>query len=261
MKIRRPVRQRGRGVCCKARGGFYAARNFEPQGSDRGRAQTGRSEASTTYTSMTSTGRYATSSSIRARGFPAGGSSSRRCPSAPQRGRRSAERGPQQGADRASAELGHRQAGVSPARDRVLAALRLSLLLGRAGPLGSGLGSASSVAPVPRPDPVEEEVLARERESADDHLHSAREVTGYYVQAADEDVGHVEDFLVDDRTWAIRYIVVDTRNWLPGRKVVISPGWIKTVSWDDSRVYGRPAPERGGDRAGVRSERAAGARR
>jgi hypothetical protein len=44
-------------------------------------------------------------------------------------------------------------------------------------------------------------------------------------------VGHVEDFLVDDRTWAIRYIVVDTLNWLPGRKVVISPGWIKTVSW------------------------------
>jgi hypothetical protein len=60
---------------------------------------------------------------------------------------------------------------------------------------------------------------------------------GYYVQAADDDVGHVEDFLADDRTWAIRYLVVDTRNWLPGRKVVISPSWIKTVSWNDSRVY------------------------
>jgi hypothetical protein len=47
----------------------------------------------------------------------------------------------------------------------------------------------------------------------------------------------VEDFLVDDRTWPIRYLVVDTRNWLPGRKVVIAPAWIKSVSWDDSRVY------------------------
>ena len=60
---------------------------------------------------------------------------------------------------------------------------------------------------------------------------------GYYVQAADDDVGHVEDFLADDHTWALRYLVVDTRNWLPGRKVVISPSWIKTVSWNDSRVY------------------------
>ena len=84
---------------------------------------------------------------------------------------------------------------------------------------------------------MEEEILARERESADVHLHSARDVMGYYVQAADDDVGHVEDFLADDHTWAFRYLVVDTRNWLPGRKVVISPSWIKTVSWNDSRVY------------------------
>jgi sporulation protein YlmC with PRC-barrel domain len=102
---------------------------------------------------------------------------------------------------------------------------------------GVGWEPLIGTAPVPRPDPVEEEILARERESADVHLHSARDVLGYYVQAADDDVGHVEDFLVDDRTWAVRYIVVDTRNWLPGRKVVIAPGWIKTVSWDDSRVY------------------------
>ena len=95
----------------------------------------------------------------------------------------------------------------------------------------------AGMAPVPRTDPVEEEVLARERENGDVDLHSARDVIGYYVQAKDDDVGHVEDFLVDDHTWAIRYLVVDTRNWLPGRKVVLSPSWIKTVSWDDSRVY------------------------
>src|SRR5262245_30169967 len=103
---------------------------------------------------------------------------------------------------------------------------------------GMGWDPLTGVAPaVPRPDPVEEEILARERESADIHLHSAGDVSGYYVEALDDDVGHVEDFLVDDRTWAIRYIVVDTRNWLPGRKVVLSPQWIKTVSWNDSRVY------------------------
>ena len=62
---------------------------------------------------------------------------------------------------------------------------------------GTDWDPVAGVAPAPRPDPVEEEILARERESADVHLHSARDVIGYYVHATDGDVGHVEDFLVD----------------------------------------------------------------
>ena len=68
-------------------------------------------------------------------------------------------------------------------------------------------------------------------------IRSVRNVTGYYIAAADGDIGHVEDFLVDDREWAIRYMIVDTRNWWPGKKVIISPEWINRVSWPDSRVY------------------------
>ena len=102
---------------------------------------------------------------------------------------------------------------------------------------GAGWDPVVGIAPVPRPDPGEEEILARERENADVHLHSARDVVGHHVHATDGDVGHVEDFLVDESTWAIRYVVVDTANWLPGRKVVIAPAWIKDVSWDDSRVH------------------------
>jgi len=88
-----------------------------------------------------------------------------------------------------------------------------------------------------QPNKVEEEMLARERESVNPNLRSARDVMGYYIQATDGDLGHVEDFLVDDETWAIRYIIVDTRNWLPGRKVLVSPEWIQRVSWEDSKVY------------------------
>jgi hypothetical protein len=107
------------------------------------------------------------------------------------------------------------------------------------GPARWGLGwdPLTGMAPVMRPSPVEEEILARERESADENLHSAGDVIGSYVQASDDDVGHVEDFLVDDRSWAIRYLVVDTRNWLPGRKVLIAPAWIRSVSWEESKVY------------------------
>jgi hypothetical protein len=47
----------------------------------------------------------------------------------------------------------------------------------------------------------------------------------------------VADFIVDDETWAIRYLEVDTRNWWPGKKVLVSPQWIDNVSWPDSKVY------------------------
>jgi hypothetical protein len=47
----------------------------------------------------------------------------------------------------------------------------------------------------------------------------------------------VENFIVDDHTWAIQYIEVNTRNWWPGKKVLISPHWIERVSWEDSKVY------------------------
>jgi sporulation protein YlmC with PRC-barrel domain len=73
--------------------------------------------------------------------------------------------------------------------------------------------------------------------SGDPSLRSARNVMGYYIEATDGDIGHVEDFLIDDQEWAIRYMIVDTRNWWPGKKVVISPEWITRVSWPDSRVY------------------------
>jgi sporulation protein YlmC with PRC-barrel domain len=68
------------------------------------------------------------------------------------------------------------------------------------------------------------------------HLRSTSTVSGYKIHASDGEIGHVEDFLIDDETWAIRYLVVDTRNWWPGKKVLVSPKWIEGVSWDLSKV-------------------------
>ena len=82
-----------------------------------------------------------------------------------------------------------------------------------------------------------EERRAEREEAGDLHLRSANKVTGYHIEATDGDVGHVEDFILDNETWEIRYLVVDTRNWLPGKKVLIAPRWIDRVSWDDSKVY------------------------
>jgi hypothetical protein len=75
------------------------------------------------------------------------------------------------------------------------------------------------------------------RESADSHLRSSEAVTGYHVEATDGEIGHVNGFLLDDEAWAIRYIEVATRNWWPGKKVLLSPAWVDRVSWLDSKVY------------------------
>jgi hypothetical protein len=74
-------------------------------------------------------------------------------------------------------------------------------------------------------------------EEQDDVLRSAEEVRGYHIQAADGDCGHVEDFIMDDSSWTLRYLVVDTKNWLPGRNVLIAPDWITSIRWADRTVY------------------------
>jgi len=79
--------------------------------------------------------------------------------------------------------------------------------------------------------------LVEARANGDSHLRSTREVIGYRLQATDGELGHVEDFLVEDDSWVIRYIVVDTSNWWFGRKVRISPGWIREVSWSQGKVF------------------------
>ncbi len=75
------------------------------------------------------------------------------------------------------------------------------------------------------------------KESKDSHLRSTATVTGYHIEASDGEIGHVDGFVFDDAAWAIRYIEVATRNWWPGKKVLVSPAWIERVSWTDSKVY------------------------
>jgi hypothetical protein len=74
------------------------------------------------------------------------------------------------------------------------------------------------------------------KESADSHLRVAETVCGYHIEAKDGEIGHVDGFLMDDHTWAIRYIEIATRNWWPGKKVLVSPGWVERVSWLESKV-------------------------
>ncbi len=69
------------------------------------------------------------------------------------------------------------------------------------------------------------------------YLRSAQEVSGYPVQGSDDGIGVVCDFLVDDATWAIRYLVVDTGHWWAEHKVLIAPGWATRIGFDERRVF------------------------
>jgi hypothetical protein len=89
------------------------------------------------------------------------------------------------------------------------------------------------VDPVSGPSPTDERKLLDE----DVHLRSAHHVRGYHIQARDDAIGHVEDFIIDDASWQIRYVIVDTRNWWFGKKVLLAPDLIDHVSWAESRVF------------------------
>jgi hypothetical protein len=82
-----------------------------------------------------------------------------------------------------------------------------------------------------------DEVIAdTQRNDGDPHLRSTHAVTGYHIHASDGEIGHVEDFLVDDVDWSIHYLVVDTKNWWPGKKVLISPRSAREIDWTDKLV-------------------------
>jgi hypothetical protein len=70
----------------------------------------------------------------------------------------------------------------------------------------------------------------------DQHLRSCNSVRGHHLVATDGEIGHVQGFLLDDATWSIRYLIVDTSNWWMGHQVLVSPEWIDSVNWPESTV-------------------------
>ena len=78
--------------------------------------------------------------------------------------------------------------------------------------------------------------VSNEKEKGDHHLRSCNAVRKYAIHASDGDIGHVAGLLVDDETWAIRYLIVDTSNWWLGHQVLVAPQWIRAVSWSHSNV-------------------------
>jgi hypothetical protein len=93
------------------------------------------------------------------------------------------------------------------------------------------------------PVPLEPGKTEDGKDNADTHLRSAAAVKSYHIDTLDGEIGHVEDFLVEQETWNIRYLEVATHNWLPGKKVLISSEHIQSVSWLDAKILVNVARE------------------
>lgn len=97
------------------------------------------------------------------------------------------------------------------------------------------------LAPVPAAAKPSE---AATKEKADPHLRSMRQVIGYHIHASDGELGHVEDFIAEDELWVIRYLVVATGKWLPGKRVLISAQWLGEISYLEREVTGALSREK-----------------
>ncbi|MBD1400584.1 PRC-barrel domain-containing protein [Pelovirga terrestris] len=85
---------------------------------------------------------------------------------------------------------------------------------------------------------VHGETEARQlQDPRDPHRCSSHNLISSHVQGTDGDIGHIDDFLIDLDTWAIRYFIIDTRKWWLAKKVMLSSLWIERVNWLEAKVY------------------------
>jgi len=105
--------------------------------------------------------------------------------------------------------------------------------------VGASADSVPTASPPGSDDAAEEREnrIEGEGEESDSHLRSCNDVIGHETTASDGPIGRVQSFLFDDESWAIRHVIVQTGNWLPGKRVLVSPQRIQRISWPGREVY------------------------
>ena len=94
------------------------------------------------------------------------------------------------------------------------------------------------VTPPTRPTPSKRTSRgSRSHDDDDPHLRSTQGLSGYHIQTGEGALGHVTDFIIDDKSWAIRHLVVETGHWYSGKAIVISPKHIDRISYEESKVF------------------------
>jgi hypothetical protein len=110
------------------------------------------------------------------------------------------------------------------------------------GALGTTVPPSSTVGGGPYQAPGEEDVrrateTRREYGVEESKIRSAVEVAGYHIQARDQEIGHIEDFLLKEEDWSIESVLIDTSNWPGGKTVVVPRNQVNRVEWASKRVF------------------------
>jgi uncharacterized protein YrrD len=82
----------------------------------------------------------------------------------------------------------------------------------------------------------EQEMAREQRDQQGQHLRSCNAVSGYRLHASDGEIGHVSGYLIDEKSWAIRFLIVETSHWWSGHQVLVASEWITNVDWAGSSV-------------------------
>lgn len=101
-------------------------------------------------------------------------------------------------------------------------------------------GGMSGLGPYPIDMPLlEDETQAhhKPKHQEDKHLRSTQALIGYHIQANDGEIGHVIDYIVDDKNWSIGDLVVETGHWLASKEILIPSTKVKKISYEDSKVF------------------------
>jgi hypothetical protein len=97
-----------------------------------------------------------------------------------------------------------------------------------------GIGSYPVIVP-PAEGEIEERRSYYHRD--DKHLQSARDIAGYPIQATDGELGHVKGFLVDDRSWAIRELIIEAGHWYSGKEIRMATDKVTWISYNECKVH------------------------
>ena len=106
---------------------------------------------------------------------------------------------------------------------------------------GSGFYAGGSAAVMNLPPVIDEEIIKendpdRNHDDDDPHLRSTEKVSGYFIHATDGDIGHINDFMIESDTWKITNIIIDTHNWIGGKKILIPVRHVKEIQWDNFKI-------------------------
>jgi PRC-barrel domain len=102
---------------------------------------------------------------------------------------------------------------------------------------GSSFYGPNATAPDVAEQAVAEADVLSHLEGDDPHLRSLSAATGNDIEAADGAIGHLENVLLEDDGWGVRYLIIDTKNWRPGQHVLVSPYAVREISWSKKKVF------------------------